>query len=214
MASFLEIKQDVVRYVRKDINEEEVLAVAGGAVIDAIRKVNVRNWSWQNKSHSFGFSEVSGIYYNLPEDFRTQRQLNLLYADGTIAGTIGYKDPKTFDGFRGVYNDSGAGYPQCYTVFSPYVSGQLVLDKAPNASFIEQHPSGELRYFARVVEPALDADPITVPPEVEHVIRWFAKSQMAARYDRNSVEYAEKRWTEQWVQLERDENSRDFADWF
>lgn len=210
--TFATLQRDVASYVKLPA-DNEALGIAGSGINDAINSVvNVRNWSWQVTTS--GFQLLAGDNtYPVPTDFRAQRNVSLLNTAGEIARRVAYEDPKLFDTkfSQGSASAISAGTPNNYTITDPYPSGVIRFDATPNQATIDTYPSGQIMYYSRVSELTSDTDALSVPPEVESMILWYAKSYLAAIFASDQVKFAESRWQPLYRQLKRNEsNTTDF----
>jgi hypothetical protein len=56
-----------------------------------------------------------------------------------------------------------------------------------------------------------DSDVLSLPPEVESMVSWYAKSYVAAIFAYDQVPFAESRWQPLFRQLKRNESNN--TDW-
>jgi hypothetical protein len=210
--TFSTLQRDVASYVKLP-TDTEALGIAGSGINDAINNVvNSRSWEWQKKTYNFALTANDNTY-PVPTDFREPRNLSILNVAGEVAREVGYTDPKIHDRAfqRGTGDDIRTGIPTNYTIDDPYPSGIIRFDRTPDANTVSTYPSGALMYYGRVPELTSATDTMEVPPEVESLILWYAKSYVAAIFASDQVRYAENRWQPLYNQLKRD--GRQSKDW-
>lgn len=204
--AFSVLQRDVASYVKLP-TDTEALGLAGSGLNDGIANIiNSRSWAFQMKTSDFTLVADTNAY-PVPSDFRENRNVSLLNTAGEIAHSVGYYDPKTNDRRfqRGTGTSVINGIPQNYTITDPYPSGIIRFDRTPDASAVATYPQGQLMYYGRVPELVNDTDTMEVPPEVESLILWYAKSYLAAIFAQDQVDFAEARWQPLYNQLKRDE---------
>lgn len=208
--SFQQMYQDVSSYVQKSKNAEAEL-IAQGYINDGISKLNTYDWDWQYASSGIQL-QVGTREYALPADFRTQRGLMRIDVSGNNAGYIAYSEPKIFD--RLTARSGGSGNPQNYTVYNPHISGVITLDVSPSAQYISSTPSLDLAYYGKIQELTTSGQMLEIPDQAISVVVWYARASMAAQYgDDTRLQIAEKRWTEGWKALLKEQRNRQLKDW-
>lgn len=209
---FSVLQRDCASYVKLPL-DPEALGIAGSGINDAINSiVNIKNWSWLVTTSGFALTADDNTY-PVPTDFRQERNLSLLNTAGEVARRVGFEDPKVFDTRfqHGGSSTIGTGTPDHYTVTDPYPSGVIRFDRTPNSATIDTYPSGQIMYYSRVPELVANNDTLDVPPEVESMVLWYAKSYMASIFAFDQVRYAESRWQPLFRQLKRNESEN--PDW-
>jgi hypothetical protein len=210
--TFGNLKTEIARFVKMPA-DTEVLTICGEAVNNAVDSlINIRNWSFQMATSGFTLVADDNTY-PVPTDFREQRNVSLMNTAGEVGLRVGYEEPKIFDTKynRGSNSTVEAGHPSHYTITDPYPSGVIRFDRTPDAGVVADYPTAEIMYYARVGEMSADSDVLSLPPEVESMVSWYAKSYVAAIFAYDQVPYAESRWNPLWRQLKRNESSN--ADW-
>lgn len=204
----------VQNYV-KGAGYSDVQTIAKEGINDAIKLLNTRLWSWARvKTDITLVAGESGREYALNGAFKAPRSAELVDSGSKINGTLFWIDPKTFDEL--LPDRTARSDPARYTIFNVFDNGFLTLDGAPSTAFIAAHPTLRLRFYRRTNLLSSDADTVTsigVPTEFEPFLVWHARMVVAAHWDEDKFEKAERMAERWWQALKRDDGRVETSDW-
>ena len=194
--TFAQIKSEVARYVMAP-DSERVRDVAGDGIVDAVRRINSREWEQLLTPVEIALEE-NVREYKVPGNFKAPRTLQLLLLDRKPTGYLQYMDPKTFQ--LNFANVSPVGQPTHYTAHNANYSLVLTLNRKPSLDWVVSTPYMNLWYYRRLELPRYDSDVLTYPPEWESFVAWWGKAYIASVYDPSrhvpSMQMAQGIWQE------------------
>lgn len=205
------LKSYVAAYVQGQ-NLSGVLSDAGMAVNSAIDYLNTTRWNFLHSSETLTLT-ASTASYTVAADLKRPLKLYRLNSSSERQGQINFKEHGVF--FDELHSQTGDGFPTYYTIPSS-ASRTLILDRAPDAAFVSQYPTLELRYYARILHFGSDGDTIgdlKAPPEVWTFLAWYARWDLACtRGSASQVTVAERHWNRLYDKLRAD-NFDTLTDW-
>ena len=174
--SLAEMQRLVLSYVQAPQDDPELNDTARGALNIGIDIHNSRNWfkiqSYQDMTLVTGTSD-----YSLAPDVKDPRAAEWLDSSGNPSGRLEYKPLKTF--LIEHPSSTSNGSPSVYTIM--YSSSRLlVLDLAPDSSFVSQYPTLRFHYHRRVPHLVGASDFTGLSAEHDAWLVWYARSEMAA----------------------------------
>jgi hypothetical protein len=191
-------------------DDPEALELAKLGINDAVRRLNMRNWSWALDYDDLVL-EAGTADYALSTAFRAPRNLELLDSDGNPNGKLEWYDPKTFWRF---FPDAGiSGEPTAYTVINAADLGTFTMNYLPSAAFVATYVTARIRFYRRMELLVLPTDTITAPSDVESFVTWHAKMVLASSVSPDRVALAERQAAQSWRMLLRDEMESQVSDW-
>lgn len=207
--SFSRLQKEVAFYVAAP-DDPEALELAGLGINDAVRQLNMRNWTWALDYDDLYTVAGTGDY-PLSSGFRAPRHMELLDTNGLPSSSLAWYDPKTFMSKFASRTDTGD--PCAYTVVNAADLGSFTLNCAPSAAWVDKYPVCRLRYYRRMEFLVLPTDTITAPSDVESFVTWHAKMTVAASMSPDRVGLAESQARRAWQMLLRDEMESQVSDW-
>lgn len=208
-ANFAALKREVVDCVQ-GANDPELLDVAGRALNRAVNKLNTRTWAWSLTRQDIT-TVASQNNYSVNAAFKKAHKLQLLDSSSKVTSHLVYKEPKVF--WDEHSEDTSDGSPCFYTVESPLIRGEVILDPIPSSAWVALYPTMRLHYFSRVQALVQDADVLVVPSEVQIFVVAFARDRLAS--DRGEFAAANRErglWITTWTDLVADDNDT-MSDW-
>jgi len=202
-----EIQKYIASYAQA-ASDPEYLALALDAANNGIDYLNTRPWFWNLKSDDITLT-ADGNDYDIANDVKKTRKLQLLDTSGNEYRSLKWMDPKTF---WDCYQDrSASGDPAAYTVISGTTLGTITFNVATSAAFIAMYPTARLRYMARLSHLSTGGTFTDGPPEVDGFVRWYGRWDLACSLDLSPsvIDRAERHWRQWWKQLVADDNDVD-----
>lgn len=199
-----ELIRRVARYVLMQ-DSEEGRGVALDGIHEAENDINKRLWRFLLTSQTIALT--GALTYTLQANFKAPRAAELLDSGGSVWGTVGYYDPKSFEAmfpWRAA-NSTLTGY----TVFNDRDDGLLSVNGGQSS-----YPTLKLWYYRRL-QTMTDAaaTPLTLPREAESFIYWKAAAFTASVYDTTKYALAASEAERAWTMLSRDDFRAQLSDW-
>lgn len=162
--TFGDLKADLARPVNPD--DPTVLAIAGDAVIAALKAYSRYNWPWDVVSQDI--SIVSGTeLYTLNQKFKLPVSCYLLDGASRPDKRLGYM---IYASFLEAYSQNWDGEPRLYTIPNAFEGGQVQFYPRPTATYtarLHYYRMGSYRFRD-------DSTPLEIPDYADEPIRAWA----------------------------------------
>ncbi len=196
---FSTIKREIARYVLRD-ESADALTAAGEAANNGVRFLNLQEWRWGLSYQDITFV-VGQADYNLDTQFDKPRSFSLMNSSDQPYGRLEFVNPKTFEENWPYSTENG--HPHYYTVFNDHENGLVTLNHAPSQSWVDQTPTGRLRFFRRLSLYAEDDNRLDGPTEAELFVIWYGRFDLANTYAPEKAAAAEKQFNRIFQELKR-----------
>lgn len=208
--TFSSLKRSVVDIVQ-GADDVELLALAGRALNNAVRKLNTHNWNWSLRQQTITFV-VDDADYNLNPDWKAPRKFQLNNSSAVRRSWLDWEPPKLFLDRR--YDATQSGQPESYTVINPSNALLVLLNIPPSSSWVTDFPTGTLQYYSRVNTYSQDDDVLDIgPSELDLFVLWYARWEMLiVRGEERALALAFREWNDLLQRLRGDDREK-ATDW-
>lgn len=153
-----------------DPDDTKVLAMAGEAINQAIRRMNRFNWPWEVVSQEITLAAATDLYA-LDQPFKAPLAAYFLDASGGRRDRrLGYMPYDSFVNLSSNKSDAGTEGATIYTVPNAFEAGQVMIYPRPNGTDYIQ-----LIYYRRTPTGKRDSDPMEFHAEAEGVYYAWAE---------------------------------------
>jgi len=208
--SLAAMQNEVARFVLLP-DQNEVLAIAGQEIRNAIKRVNTRVWNW-----GITWFDITSVLdqadYTIANNWKAPLMLERLNSSNQgIGRPFRYYNWKEL---KARYpNADQSGSPRAYTVINNTDTCSLSLSVPCGQSFVDANPTLRHWYHRRLEELTLPNQRLIAPPEVELFIKWYAKETMAMRFSPALVGMARIERFNVWSDIVNDDLQINTHDW-